>query len=201
MTENIIATGNRLINKPEVVLRAEQFAIASHGDQKYGDIPYYWHLNHAHSVAIRFGYINDPEIRASIWLHDVVEDCEDITLDTVEANFGKTIRDIVDAVTDRPGETKEEVFRSRLYKNQKAMIVKYCDRIANIEACLAESKYGILKRYVSEHDLFKEIPAHMPSELSVSSLSLYLSVITLNAANEVLDWEKYMGSVGGKNGN
>lgn len=132
---------------------ARLFAMKAHGQQMYGDKPYLYHLVHVEQVACRFGYHECEEVMLGCILHDVVEDTSATVNDLVN-EFGKVIGEIVDAVTDREFETKEQVFNLRTRFNHHAVIVKMCDRIANIEACLAEDKSNILNKYLKERELF-----------------------------------------------
>lgn len=75
---------------------AEAFAVAAHGDQRYGGGPYHIHLAAVVRVLNNFGYVGAYE--AAGWLHDVVEDT-DVDLATVAERFGPEVASMVDAVT------------------------------------------------------------------------------------------------------
>lgn len=135
------------------VNQARMIATQFHGDQMYGKKPYYYHLVHVEQVACRFDYHMNEEVMLGAILHDIVEDT-DFTIENVAMNFGNTVAEIVDAVTDREGETKLDVFTKRTSFNHLAVIVKMCDRIANIEACLAEGMTEHLIKYLTEREYF-----------------------------------------------
>jgi (p)ppGpp synthase/HD superfamily hydrolase len=64
-------------------------------------------------------------------LHDVVEDT-DITLESLEALFGRRVRDIVDACTRRDGETyRNYILRAR--ENPFAKLIKIADVTDNAD--------------------------------------------------------------------
>jgi guanosine-3',5'-bis(diphosphate) 3'-pyrophosphohydrolase len=146
---------------------ARNFAIEAHGDQKYGHKPYIYHLDHVYQVCCRFGYTNDSSIVLQIgcFLHDVAEDTpystdeiEDVLGgSTISEKYAACVKDLVLSVTDFPEGKKKETFTKRTRYNKTGILLKMFDRIANIEACLAENKIQILKRYNSEHPLFAEI--------------------------------------------
>jgi len=137
---------------------AKEFAIAQHGNQKYGEHPYSYHLAQVFQVLAEFGYAGDEVIAAAGWLHDTLEDTP-TTYEMLISEVGKETADIVWAVTSEPGENRVDRFRKTALKiqfNKKALIVKLADRIANIEASL-QSNPKLYKMYVKEFPLFKEL--------------------------------------------
>ena len=138
--------------------KAQEFAIAQHGAQKYGEHPYSYHLAQVSQVLAEFGYAGDEAIMAAAWLHDVLEDTP-TTYSMLVFEFGKETADIVFAVTSEPGQNRVDRFRKtalKIQSNKKALIVKLADRIANTEASL-QSKPKLYKMYVKEFPLFKEL--------------------------------------------
>lgn len=157
----------------ETLEKARRIATKYHERQMYGVKPYVYHLTHVENVACRFGYFKDLTVRISCVLHDIVEDTT-YKIEDVEEDFGAKIAKIVDAVTDREGETKKDVFLNRTRGSIDGIIVKMCDRIANIESCLAENKIEHLEKYISEHELFNLLSYREVNRL----LSSYLDEIT-----------------------
>lgn len=139
-----------------LIEKAQEVAIIAHGEQKYGDKPYFYHLCHVDQVACRFGYYQDKQLRACCFLHDVVEDTH-LNIHDLRRDFGPKIAEIVDAVSDRTGESKADVFEDRTRHCADAVLLKTFDRIANVEACIAERKPEVLEKYVKEHPLFEKI--------------------------------------------
>ncbi len=108
----------------------------AHGDQKYGDHPYSYHLDAVEGVAVRFGFADDEIIRMSCQTHDTKEDRGVTREQLLTAGFPVEVADITDAVTDEDGATREEKKAKtlpKIAKIRKAIIVKLCDRIANVE--------------------------------------------------------------------
>ncbi|MGB7891077.1 MAG: HD domain-containing protein [Microcoleus sp.] len=137
---------------------AKEFAIAQHGNQKYGEHPYSYHLAQVSHVLAQFGYAGDEAIAAAGWLHDTLEDTP-TTYEMLVSEFGKETADIVWAVTSEPGENRVERFHKTALKIQstkKALIVKLADRIANTEASF-QSNLKLYKMYVKEFPLFKQL--------------------------------------------
>lgn len=98
------------------------FATAAHSGQKdKNGQPY---IDHPRRVV---GYLTDPtwEQKVVAWLHDVVEDtC--VTLEAIRQAFGPVIAAAVDAITHRPGESREDYY-ARVRANPLALIVKFAD--------------------------------------------------------------------------
>jgi (p)ppGpp synthase/HD superfamily hydrolase len=65
-------------------------------------------------------------------LHDTVEDCPGVSLQTIERRFGKEIADAVDALTNRSGENYADFIR-RCARNPIARTVKAADLRDNMD--------------------------------------------------------------------
>ena len=95
---------------------------------------------------------------AAAWLHDTIEDT-DATYEMLVSEFDQETADIVFAVTNEPGENREEYFRKRAPKiasNKQALTVKLADRISNTESNLKINQ-RLYQKYVKEFPLFKEL--------------------------------------------
>jgi (p)ppGpp synthase/HD superfamily hydrolase len=78
----------------------------------------------------------DEEILVASMLHDTVEDSP-VTLDQIEQEFGKNVREIVDSVTRRVDsiDGSKEFYRDFIYRakaNEGGLIVKYADLTHNL---------------------------------------------------------------------
>lgn len=137
---------------------ARDFAIAAHGDQKYGRHPYYVHLDAVAKIAA--GYGETAEIIA--YLHDVVEDTN-VVLSEIEDKFGWLVSEAVGILTDEPGKNRKERKAKTYAKMARvsghaeiALVVKAADRLANMRACLDDNNKELLAMYKAEHATFKE---------------------------------------------
>ncbi|WP_299013304.1 HD domain-containing protein [uncultured Photobacterium sp.] len=141
-------------------LKARTLARVKHKGQLYGDVPYYVHLEAVSRLASPFG--TDAMIAAQ--LHDVLEDTE-TTVEEIAADFGYMIADAVGYMTD--GKLKDRLERkthvnlrlSSLDISEEAgriaLIVKACDRLANVRASLhSPEKY--FSMYQQEHPAFRQ---------------------------------------------
>lgn len=133
--------------------KAMQFAEKAHRRQRYGDAPYIVHLVDTAAVAASYGL--SKTVIAACWLHDVLEDTP-VTLEQLQHEFGYEIAEIVRRVSDEPGKNRKER-KAKTYPktaaNPDAVLVKLCDRIANIDACL-RSENPMLKMYRDENKEF-----------------------------------------------
>ena len=134
--------------------RARAFAIAAHGDQRYGSDPYVVHLTAVRQVLRDFGY--DRDLALAAWLHDTVEDAE-VTVEQLEHEFGPRVAALVWAVTG-VGQSRKERSASAYAKMRAlpdAVTLKLADRIANSEAS-ARNSPRLLAMYREELAGFTE---------------------------------------------
>lgn len=151
----------------KALARTREFALESHGYQRYGVKDYIFHLDHVEQVLCRFGYHDNITLRCGALLHDVVEDT-DVTEAILRSHFSPELCDLVMAVTDLPA-GKEETFRRMTSQMPSAIILKMADRIANVEACLAEGSRTIMhmEKYIKEWPMMRgflkpqRVDAHM----------------------------------------
>ncbi|MCG8317223.1 MAG: HD domain-containing protein [Pseudomonadales bacterium] len=136
---------------------AREFAIKSHGDQKYGESPYSVHLDAVAMIASKYG----ETAETIAYLHDVVEDTK-VQLSEIEECFGALVSEAVAILTDEPGNNRSSR-KAKTYAKMAevtgtaeiALIVKAADRLANIRACVADDNRKLLEMYKAEHAAFK----------------------------------------------
>src|SRR5262249_47188021 len=87
----------------DAIARARAFAVAAHGDQKYGDLSYSVHLDAVAELLASFGEL----AQVVGYLHDVVEDTS-VPLEVVRREFGDRVAAYVALVTDEPGVNRRE---------------------------------------------------------------------------------------------
>jgi (p)ppGpp synthase/HD superfamily hydrolase len=140
------------------VTDAREFALKAHGDQKYGEHPYIFHLDAVVNILDRYA----PDVRIIGYLHDVLEDTKK-TEDDIKKEFGEFIAKCVYFVTDESGHNRQ-IRKIKTYKKlkfipaeyEKALIVKAADRLTNIESCIIEGRISLLKMYMKESYAFKD---------------------------------------------
>ncbi|HSC79311.1 MAG TPA: HD domain-containing protein [Chitinolyticbacter sp.] len=137
--------------------KARAFALHAHGDQKYGDRPYSFHLDMVAGNLAPYG----EQAQVVGYLHDVVEDTS-VTKEKIEDEFGSLVAECVGLLTDEPGANRKER-KAKTYEKlsrvsgpaELALIVKVADRLANVKACVADGKRSQWEVYLSEQPTFK----------------------------------------------
>lgn len=131
-----------------------EFAIQAHGNQRYGQNPYVYHLDQVAELC-RPHCTRAVEIA---YLHDVLEDTE-VKFETISNAFGWATAEHVQALTDPDRATRVER-KAAFYERFRVLlcnvcpIVKACDRLANVREC-AKNNRGLLARYQAEHAEFR----------------------------------------------
>lgn len=135
--------------------RAFMVAKKAHSNQTYDIYPYEYHVQQVAKIAEELGY--DESIVISAFLHDTIEDT-DLSYNDIKTAFGVEVAEIVYCVTDELGrnrkERKEKTY-PKIRSNWKAVAVKICDRIANIQQSILYQP-NKLKMYQKEHKDFYE---------------------------------------------
>lgn len=159
------------------IKEAIDLAGKAHFGQRYGKHPYLYHLTMVAEVAERLGF--DEEIICACWLHDTLEDTK-LTYYEIIQRFGTTIADIVYDVTDELGRSRGER-KAKTYPkikaNYKAVIVKLCDRISNLQECKEDE--CLAEMYLKEHNDFRRglMSKDHPHELTNKAWQQYNMLI------------------------
>ena len=157
--DNKKSTDSTVETNVSAVNAAKNLAQIAHNGQKYGHKPFVKHLHDTVMVLEEFGY-SDEDLLVSAWLHDIVEDT-DVLIEQVYSEFGQRVGDLVDAVTDGPGDTRKEK-KERPYKMipdvPGAIVLKLADRIANVRHSIRSrnGKNRWIRRYRIEHIEFRK---------------------------------------------
>ena len=148
----------------DVVERARVFATAAHAAvgqlRKYTFEPYIVHP--AEVVSIVQSVPHTEAMLAAAWLHDVVEDTG-VTLETVRAEFGDEVAELVGWLTDvsRPDHGNRAA-RKAVDRAHSAMApaaaqtVKLADLISNTRSIVAHDE-KFAKTYLEEKRLLLEV--------------------------------------------
>jgi guanosine-3',5'-bis(diphosphate) 3'-pyrophosphohydrolase len=137
----------------DAIHRACDFAIAAHGDQRYGARRYAFHLDMVATILQPYG----AQAQIVGYLHDTLEDTR-ATRDQIEAAFGPHVAACVAILTDEAGadrKTRETLTYAKMAEVrgelELALIVKAADRLANVRACAADGLERKLTMYREEH--------------------------------------------------
>lgn len=151
-----------------------RWCIKAHGNQRYGNNPYQYHLEAVANLALRFGF-DDEKVDMVCWAHDVLEDTNETRETMLAAGFPLDVVEAVEALKDEPGANRKERKAKTLPKIARiylAKIGKLCDRLGN--ALVGEK----LNMYKGEHPQFKEL-LYDPTETALLPL--------WQAVNSILD--------------
>lgn len=133
---------------------------------------YFEHLRSVALIIMCHLQIYDVDIICAALLHDIVEDCEDWTVDRIKSEFGERVAKLVEQVTnpdEKYFESKEEMLEY-LHNRQRnmcreAVIIKLADRFHNmftlwepvrlekIQRKLQETKEHYLKKLARKHQV------------------------------------------------
>ncbi|USH05555.1 phosphohydrolase [Grimontia kaedaensis] len=142
------------------LILAKTFARARHEGQRYGEFPYYVHLDDVEKLAQPFG-INAMIVAQ---LHDVLEDTT-TSVDELVHDFGDkialSVSYLTDPVSGNRSEKKRQLNQRFLQLDESdeaarlALIVKACDRLSNVKACrlFHPEKFAM---YQGEHPEFRK---------------------------------------------
>lgn len=144
-----------------IIDKAKQYALECHRDtnHKYGSLPYSFHLEMVYREANNYLYLVKEEDKANFlaaaWCHDLIEDCRE-TYNDVKENTNKEVADLVYALTNEKGKTRSERANKKYYEEMKqvpnAVLLKVCDRIANVKFSIMQGS-DMRRKYEKEnHD-------------------------------------------------
>ena len=130
----------------ELVSEAVAFAVKAHDGmrRKKSDAPY---ILHPMEAAVIVGTMTDDQhLIAAAVLHDVVEDAG-ITIDEIEAKFGRRVRELVQSETEdkRADLPPEETWRIR--KEESLAVLKDTDDIGVLMVWLGDKLANIRSIY------------------------------------------------------
>jgi (p)ppGpp synthase/HD superfamily hydrolase len=117
--ETEIMTGN-------LISEAADFAIEAHKNQIDDDkLPHFIHTGKVAELVSKLN--NKAYVIAAAWLHDVLEDCPDVTYERLVYRFGKVVADLVREVT-KDKKTKTYPF----LETPEGYLIKFIDRAHNL---------------------------------------------------------------------
>lgn len=173
-----------------LVKKAYEFAENAHRGQvrKSGE-PYFIHPVSVASILTDL-MIDAPTIAAG-FLHDTVEDCKDITLDTIRTEFGEEVAQLVDGVTKldkldftNREEQKAESLRKMILamsKDIRVVLIKLADRLHNMRTL----KYQKEARQVAIARETLDIYAPLAHRLGVYAIKQELEDLSLRYIDPV----------------
>lgn len=121
-------------SKTEAAIRASLAAHAGQTRRSDGAVPYVSHPFHVALILARLG-AESRVIQAAL-LHDVVEDCDEWTIERVEREFGPDVARTVAELTEDKSRTWPERKRAQIdhvaHSSPDAVAVKAADKLHNL---------------------------------------------------------------------
>lgn len=168
------------------------FAIEAHDkvNHKYDGKPYSLHLYLVAYYCQKYIDIIPEQCQQRVleaaWLHDTIEDCR-LTYNDILKIAGQEVADIVYALSNEKGRTREERANDKYYEGIKntpwATYVKLCDRLANV-AYSKSTKSRMFEVYKKENENF--LNKILPSKHTENQKNIYIYKDLVNELNNLL---------------
>ena len=147
----------KLTEWPLRAKEAIRFAQVAHGEQQHAGRPYIFHLIETGEV-LRCFDLGTEDMLCAAALHDVLEDTAAKYTEIYE-RFGQNVAELVWAVTDERGRTRDEVKRKTypktVFEGENAVNLKLADRIANFQTSIACKTGKKIYMYLEEMVSFR----------------------------------------------
>lgn len=146
---------------------AREFAIRMHADQKYGDLPYSAHLDDVYRNLMGTSGKDDIDLQIAAYGHDLEEDVPECTRAFTRLVLGRNAEDLIYRCTGF-GDTRAQRTQSIIAKlkgHPRAILLKLCDRVSNMEACARDGKGEKLMMYLKERPLYDALFATSDEQL------------------------------------
>jgi RelA/SpoT family (p)ppGpp synthetase len=174
----------------ELIEKAFDFAFVAHEkDMRASNEPYFTHPYAVASILSEEIPFDDVSVSCGL-LHDVVEDSNELTVDTIKKNFGEEIAVIVDGLTKIKNLFKgtefsqAENYRKLLMsisKDVRVIIVKFADRLHNMRTI--EFLHPDKRKRVAKETL--EIYAPLANRFGLGKLKWELEDLAFKELNKL----------------
>lgn len=142
-----------------IVQLAKEFAIKAHGNQKYGKMPYEYHLQQVVSKLTHWRDLGQwdiiDECLAVAWLHDVIEDTNYCERDLAVV-FGKEVAYQV-LLLSKLGGLSYGDYIYHIRQSHTAKLVKMADTLCNLEASILSGETKRINKYSKQLALLTEV--------------------------------------------
>lgn len=134
---------------------AKALAFHYHKDQKYGDYPYSKHLEKV-VMNVKLLTNGTEDLLCIAYLHDILEDT-DVPASVVYDLFGSEIFDSVCHLTKYPMlKNHYDKYIERVVSNKNALIVKYCNTLANLTQSVDDGNVKRIGKYTKQLELLAD---------------------------------------------
>ena len=165
----------------KLVRVAQKLAQRLHWGQLYGGGPQFKHVKDVGSL-LRRHFPEDLELQAAGYLHDAIEDAQDRgdARREIWTFCGRPVLTLVEAVTNEPGLTRSERWKTTLPKiakaGERAIALKVADRVCNVRYSLGSAGdltspgHKFYKMYLGEYPEFRRALYATPTLPGLSAL-------------------------------
>lgn len=158
------------------MIRARMFSEAAHAGQTYDKYPYTYHLEQTTIVQAKFGF-DDQVSQCAGWLHDCIEDTR-TSYNDIKDEFGFDVAELVYAVTNELGRTREERntrTHPKIRGNVMATGLKLADRMTHCEhGAINGGKFETYKKEAASFELGIRTPAGEPEDERLTRMWLHM---------------------------
>ena len=143
------------------------FAKEKHGEQKYEDFPYFYHLsmvaqktdkliNQKHFTSDMGDLFNlKKDLLYIAYLHDILEDTDCSIDDLADIGLSESIIDAINLLT-KTKNYNYVTYIENIKQNKLAKIVKIADTLSNLEFSIKDCNYNFIKKYNKQLQLLLE---------------------------------------------
>ena len=145
-----------------IIEASKAYAVQCHQSTNhlYDGKPYEFHLQMVYDNAKKFIHLVPENQKdyflAACWVHDVIEDCRQSYSDVLKVTC-KEVAELAYALTNEKGKNRKERANLKYYSDLKkipnAVLLKLCDRIANVQYSLAQGS-RMFELYAKENNEF-----------------------------------------------
>lgn len=143
------------VNRGELIQKAWSLAETYHKGQRYGFMPYIYHIRSVAQKAMepqKFDFFRDYAVVVTAYLHDIVEDT-DYSEEQLKTDFPEEVVNAVLLLTkpkdyaDNP--TSQEQYLSGILGNELARRVKLADALCNLEESYKSGSKSRVRKYAT----------------------------------------------------
>lgn len=146
-----------------VIQQAREFAIKAHGNQKYGKMPYEYHLQQVVSKLTHWRDLGQwditDEVLAAAWLHDVLEDTL-VRHTDLFIEFGDEVTMtcyLLNKHNCLPAKFDYSRYIDKIKADNSARLVKMADTLANLESSILSGEMKRINKYSKQLALLTEV--------------------------------------------
>lgn len=140
----------------DIIFSAKDIAIAMHHGQKYGDVPYWRHLE-AVALQVEQSFGSQPYLADIAWLHDILEDTEMTVEHLMIYDVHPAVIGAVELLTKTKGVSYKDYIKGLVRDRDRelglAWKVKVADTLSNLAASVVSDEPKRVMKYSKQLEL------------------------------------------------